>query len=76
MPKSVTIGARITVELDAELRQLAVVTGRSKSSLVAEAVATFVAAETDLATALAEGMADTVSMAEAMALHRRSAAEG
>ncbi|MFN3076244.1 MAG: ribbon-helix-helix domain-containing protein [Alphaproteobacteria bacterium] len=66
MPKSVTIGARISEELDADLRKLAAATGRSKSRLVAEAVSAYVSAEKELAHALDEGLSGTLEVAEAL----------
>lgn len=68
MPKSVTIGARISEDLDIDLRKLAVVTGRSKSRLVADAVSAYVSAEKELAEALDEGLTSTLEVAEALTL--------
>lgn len=60
MPKSITIGARISEDLDADLRKLAAATGRSKSRLVAEAVGAYVNAEKELAASLDEGIESSV----------------
>ncbi len=68
MSKTVTIGARISEELDLDLRALAAAMGRSKSRLVADAVLAYVTAEKELAAALGEGIGESVRIAELMAL--------
>lgn len=55
MPRSVTIAARIEVNLDNELERLAEVTGRSKSSLINEALRSYVATEQHFLAAVEEG---------------------
>ena len=54
--KTITIGARISEQLDRELRTLAVATGRSKSWLVAEALKSYVEAERQFIAAVQEGI--------------------
>jgi predicted transcriptional regulator len=54
--KTITIGARISAQLDQDLRTLALATGRSKSWLVAEALKSYVAAEKEFIEAVEEGM--------------------
>jgi predicted transcriptional regulator len=54
--KTITIGARISEQLDQDLRTLALATGRSKSWLVAEALKSYVAAEKEFIEAVEEGM--------------------
>jgi predicted transcriptional regulator len=54
--KTITIGARISEQLDRDLRMLAVVTGRSKSWLVAEALKSYVRAEKEFIEAVEEGI--------------------
>lgn len=68
MSKTVTIGARISEDLDADLRMLAATVGLSKSRLVADAVLAYVTAEKELAAALGEGLGDSLKVAEALAL--------
>jgi len=63
MPKSVTIGARISADLDVDLRKLAAMTGRSRSCLVGEALKAYLGAEKDFAEALA-GDRDEIRTAE------------
>jgi predicted transcriptional regulator len=55
MPKSITLAARVEVDLDTELSRLASVTGRSKSWLVNEALRSFVANEQQFLAAVEEG---------------------
>ncbi|MEO5373723.1 MAG: ribbon-helix-helix domain-containing protein [Alphaproteobacteria bacterium] len=66
MSKSVTIGARISADLDDDLRKLAEATGRSKSRLVADAVQSYVTAEKELAAALDEGLETSIEVSEAL----------
>jgi predicted transcriptional regulator len=54
--KTITIGARISEQLDRDLRALAVATGRSKSWLVAEALKSYVATEKEFIAAVEEGI--------------------
>jgi predicted transcriptional regulator len=54
--KTVTIGARISKELDLDLARLAAATGRSKSWLVADALASYVQAEKAFIEAVQEGI--------------------
>ena len=54
--KTITIGARISEQLDRDLRTLAVATGRSKSWLVAEALKSYVEAEKEFIEAVEEGI--------------------
>jgi predicted transcriptional regulator len=54
--KTITIGARISEQLDKDLRTLAVATGRTKSWLVAEALKSYVEAERQLIAAVEEGI--------------------
>jgi predicted transcriptional regulator len=53
--KSVTLAARVDVELDAELSRLADKTGRSKSWLLNEALRSYVANEQQFMAAVEEG---------------------
>ncbi len=55
MPKSVTLAARVDANLDAELSRIATASGRSKSSLINEALRSFVAAEKQFLAAVEEG---------------------
>ena len=70
MPKSVTIGARISVDLDADLRKLAAVTGRSRSRLMGEALRAYLGAEKELAAALASDR-DDIRSAERLVLRAK-----
>jgi predicted transcriptional regulator len=54
--KTITIGARISEQLDRDLRTLAVATGRSKSWLVAEALKSYVETEKEFIAAVEEGI--------------------
>ena len=54
--KTITIGARISEQLDKYLRTLAVATGRSKSWLVAEALKSYVETEKAFIEAVEEGI--------------------
>jgi len=54
--KTITIGARISEQLDRDLRTLADVTGRSKSWLVAEALKSYVEAEREFIEAVEQGI--------------------
>jgi RHH-type transcriptional regulator, rel operon repressor / antitoxin RelB len=54
--KTVTIGARITEELDRDLAKLAAATGRSKSWLVADALKSYVDSERAFIEAVEEGI--------------------
>ena len=54
--KTVTIGARISEELDHDLRRLAAATGRSKSWLVADALTSYVQSEKAFVEAVEEGI--------------------
>ena len=54
--KKVTIGARISEELDRDLRRLAAATGRSKSWLVADALTSYVQSEKAFVEAVEEGI--------------------
>ena len=54
--KTITIGARISEQLDRDLRTLAAATGRSKSWLVAEALRSYVEAEKEFIEAVEEGV--------------------
>lgn len=56
--KSVTVGARITPQLDASLDRLASLTGRPKSWHVCEALQAYVANEEDFISAVKGGLAD------------------
>jgi predicted transcriptional regulator len=58
MSKSVSIDARITVDVDERLSKLAVATGRSKSRLIADAVRSYVASEAAFVEAVEEGLRD------------------
>lgn len=55
MSKSVTIAARVDVDLDSELERLASATGRSKSWLINEALRSYVANEQQFLAAIEEG---------------------
>lgn len=55
MSKSVTIAARVDIDLDAELERLASATGRSKSWLINEALRSYVATEQQFLAAVEEG---------------------
>jgi predicted transcriptional regulator len=54
--KTISIGARISEQLDRDLRTLASATGRSRSWLVAEALRSYVAAEKQFIEAVEEGI--------------------
>jgi len=54
--KTITIGARISEQLDRDLRTLALATGRSRSWLVAEALKSYVEAERQFIAAVQEGI--------------------
>jgi predicted transcriptional regulator len=54
--RTVTIGARISEELDRDLARLAVATGRSKSWLVADALKSYVESEKAFIEAVEEGI--------------------
>ena len=54
--KTVTIGARISKELDRDLARLAAATGRSKSWLVANALTSYVQSEKAFVEAVEEGI--------------------
>lgn len=56
--KSVTIGARISPELDATLERLALLTGRPKSWHLCEALEAYAANEQQFISAVKEGLAD------------------
>lgn len=56
--KSVTIGARISPEMNAGLDRLAKLTGRAKSWLLCEAIQAYVAGEEDFIAAVQEGLED------------------
>jgi predicted transcriptional regulator len=58
MSKSVTIAARVDDTLDADLENLASVTGRTKSSLVVEALRSYVASERQFIDAVEAGLDD------------------
>jgi predicted transcriptional regulator len=58
MLKSITIGARISPQLDASLARLANFTGRPKSWHLCEAIRAYVAGEQDFIAAVKEGLAD------------------
>jgi RHH-type transcriptional regulator, rel operon repressor / antitoxin RelB len=53
---SITIGARISEELDRDLRQLSAATGRSKSWLVAEALKGYIETEKAFIEAVEQGI--------------------
>ena len=53
--KSITIAARVDVELDAELERLASATGRTKSRLITEALRSYVANEQQFLAAVEVG---------------------
>jgi predicted transcriptional regulator len=55
MPKSVTIAARVDARLDADLERLANAAGRTKSWLITEALASYVANEQQFLAAVEEG---------------------
>ena len=57
MSKSVTIGARISEELDTDLERLAVLTGRSRSWLLAQALRVYITSEQQFMDAVQEGLA-------------------
>ena len=54
--KTITIGVRISEQLNRDLRMLAVATGRSKSWLVAEALKSYVESEKEFIEAVQEGI--------------------
>jgi predicted transcriptional regulator len=54
--RTVTIGARISEELDRDLARLAAATGRSKSWLVADALRSYVQSEKAFVEAVEEGI--------------------
>ena len=54
--KTVTIGARISEELDRDLAKLSAATGRSKSWLVADALSSYVESEKAFIEAVEEGI--------------------
>jgi RHH-type transcriptional regulator, rel operon repressor / antitoxin RelB len=54
--KTITIGARISEQLDRDLRTIAVATGRSKSWLVAEALKSYVETEREFIEAVEQGI--------------------
>ena len=54
--RTITIGARISEELDRDLRKLSAATGRSKSWLVAEALQGYVDAEREFIEAVEQGI--------------------
>ena len=54
--KTISIGARISEQLDRDLRTLDSATGRSRSWLVAEALRSYVAAEKQFIEAVEEGI--------------------
>jgi predicted transcriptional regulator len=54
--KTVTIGARISEELDHDLAKLSTATGRSKSWLVADALTSYVQSEKAFIEAVEEGI--------------------
>jgi predicted transcriptional regulator len=54
--KTVTVGARISKELDRDLARLAAATGRLKSCLVAEALKSYVEAQKEFIEAVEEGI--------------------
>jgi predicted transcriptional regulator len=54
--RTVTIGARISEELDRDLAKLSTATGRSKSWLVADALKTYVQSEKAFIEAVDEGI--------------------
>jgi predicted transcriptional regulator len=55
MPKPVTLAARVDKDLNEDLNHLATATGRSKSSLINEALRSFVATEQQFLAAVEEG---------------------
>ena len=54
--KTVTVGARISEELDRDLAKLSTATGRSKSWLVADALTSYVQSEKAFIEAVEEGI--------------------
>ena len=54
--KTVTIGARISEQLDRDLARLSAATGRSKSWLVADALTSYVESEKAFLEAVEEGL--------------------
>jgi predicted transcriptional regulator len=54
--RTITIGARISEELDRDLARLAAATGRSKSWLVADALTSYVQSEKAFIEAIEEGI--------------------
>ena len=54
--RTITISARISEELDQNLRRLSAATGRSKSRLVAEALEGYVESEKDFIEAVEQGI--------------------
>ena len=54
--KTVPIGARISEQLDRDLRKISAATGRSRSWLVADALASYVACEKKFIEAVQEGI--------------------
>jgi predicted transcriptional regulator len=54
--KTVTIGARISEQLDSDLARLSAATGRSKSWLVADALTSYVESEKAFLEAVEEGI--------------------
>ena len=55
MSKSVTLAARVDAELDEQLTKIAASTGRSKSTLINEALRSYVASEQQFLAAVEEG---------------------
>ncbi len=53
---SITIGARISEDLDGDLRRLASATGRSRSRLIADAIRSYVDSEKEFLAAVEEGI--------------------
>jgi predicted transcriptional regulator len=58
MPDDVAIAAQIPADLDEALARLASARGKSKATLISEALAEFVLSEEAFAAAVAEGLAD------------------
>jgi len=56
--KSITIGARVSPELDEGLERLAHLTGRPKSWHLCEAIRSYVVSEREFIAAVKEGLAD------------------
>ena len=54
--RTITIGARISQQLDRDLRKLSAAMGRSKSWLVAEALKDYVEAEKEFVEAVGQGI--------------------